>query len=96
MYVAHILRLYVLKKTVAFSYREYFNRIVLPVLITIVISYSISFLVKNLGNENLYWTLLNSCIAAGSAIFASFIILLNKRERTMLLKILHLKNEENN
>lgn len=95
-FVAHILRLYVLKKTVAFSYREYFNRIVLPVLITIVISYSISFLVKNLGNENLYWTLLNSCIAAGSAIFASFIILLNKRERTMLLKILHLKNEENN
>lgn len=89
--IAHFLRLYVLKQTVDFSYSEYFKKIILPVLLIITISYIVSMLVCRLGGESLLWTLIHCCLAAGCAIITSVVILLSKKERSMLLGYLRLK-----
>ena len=91
--IAHALRLLVLKQTVEFSILEYFKRIVLPVIITIVISYAVSLLVCEMGDKGFFWIATRCCIIAVLAISSSVVILLNKSERTLLLNYLHVNRK---
>lgn len=87
--IAHILRLYVLKKEFSyFSIHNYIRQFIVPSIIVVLISFFIMVPIKIYMPQGLIWVLITCAISSLVAIIAGTLIVLSKSDRKMIFNMI--------
>lgn len=87
-FIAHAIRLIILKKTVVFSIKRYITRFIIPTGLTIIVSYAFSMVLQKVLPSSLIGVLIVCVFSAIIAFVVSALLLFGKDERNMVMRLI--------